>query len=107
MISSEKKDIPCNKSIKIFENLFSNRINQYYVPTFLPGYRYFSGRAYTFQKKSVHFGAHFSKKGIIRFSVGDLGWRDLELPEDLIFLDGRESFYQYSNIVGQHELIKT
>ena len=58
-------------------------------------------------KKRAHFGVHFSKKGIIRFSVGDLGWRDLELPEDLIFLNGRESFYQYSNIVEQHELIKT
>ncbi len=37
----------------------------------------------------------------------DLGRRDLELPEDLIFLDGRESIEQYSNIVGKHELIKT
>ena len=34
----------------------------------------------------------------------DLGRRDLELPEDLNFLDGKkESIEQYSNIVGQHE----
>ena len=37
----------------------------------------------------------------------DLDRRDLELPEDLIFLlDGRECIEQYSNIVGQHELNK-
>ena len=37
----------------------------------------------------------------------DLGRRDLELPENLNFLDGRESIEQYSNIVEQRELIKT
>ena len=29
----------------------------------------------------------------------DLGRKDLDLPVDLIFLDGRESIEQYSNIV--------
>ncbi len=37
----------------------------------------------------------------------DLGRRDLDLSEDLIFLDGKKSIEQYHNIVGKHELIKT
>ena len=48
------------------------RINQYYVLTFLPGYRYlhiFYPGERTHFKKNVHFGVHFSKKGIIRYSV--------------------------------------
>ncbi len=45
----------------MFENLPSNQISQYYVPTVLPGYRYFCGRAYTFQKKRTFWGTFFKK----------------------------------------------
>ena len=58
-----KKAIPGNKSIKNILKLALNaQINQYYVPTFLPGYRYCAGESTFFEKKGTFWCTFFKKE---------------------------------------------
>ena len=92
-LRKKKEAILGNTSVKIFENLLSKRINQYYVPTFLPGY-----------------GVHIFKKAFILGYIFQKGYNlvlgDIFYQLELIVLE-RLRGYISSSLVTEKMDFKT